>query len=38
MGLFMVKTQVETLGGKIGVSSKVNEGTEFIIEFEIPKD
>ena len=29
MGLFMVKTQVETLGGKISISSKVNVGTEF---------
>jgi len=35
MGLFMVKTQVETLGGKISVQSKVNEGTEFKIEFDI---
>jgi len=35
MGLFMVKTQVETLGGKISVQSKENEGTEFKIEFEI---
>lgn len=34
MGLFMVKTQVETLGGKISIASKVNEGTEFLIEFE----
>jgi len=34
MGLFMVKTQVETLGGRISVQSKVNEGTEFKIEFE----
>ena len=34
MGLFMVKTQVETLGGKITVESEVNKGTEFIIEFE----
>ncbi|MBV9962635.1 MAG: PAS domain-containing sensor histidine kinase [Parafilimonas sp.] len=34
MGLFMVKTQIEALGGKISVHSKVNEGTEFIIEFE----
>ncbi len=34
MGLFMVKTQVETLDGKISVKSKVNEGTQFIIEFE----
>jgi PAS domain S-box-containing protein len=33
MGLFMVKTQVEMLGGKICVSSAVNKGTEFRIEF-----
>ena len=33
MGLFMVKTQVETLGGKISVQSKVNVGSEFKIEF-----
>jgi len=35
MGLFMVKTQVETLGGKISIKSEVNKGTEFKIEFEI---
>ena len=35
MGLFMVKTQVETLGGKINIWSQVNKGTEFKIEFEI---
>ena len=33
IGLFMVKTQVETLGGKINISSKVDKGTEFSIEF-----
>lgn len=33
MGLFMVKAQVETLGGRISVKSKVNAGTEFKIEF-----
>ncbi len=33
IGLFMVKTQVETLGGKISVSSNVGEGAEFKIEF-----
>ncbi len=31
MGLFMVKTQVETLGGKIFIDSKLNEGTTFTI-------
>jgi signal transduction histidine kinase/CHASE3 domain sensor protein len=35
MGLFMVKTQVETLGGKINIKSTENEGTEFIVDFEI---
>jgi len=35
MGLFMVKTQVETLGGKISIKSEENKGTEFLIEFEI---
>lgn len=34
MGLFMVKAQVESLGGKIHVQSRINEGTKFIIEFE----
>lgn len=34
MGLFMVKTQVETLGGRISVRSEVDKGTEFKIEFE----
>ncbi|MES2618762.1 MAG: PAS domain-containing protein [Bacteroidota bacterium] len=33
MGLFMVKTQVESLGGKINISSKVNIGTEFTLVF-----
>ncbi len=35
MGLFLVKTQVESLGGKISVSSEVNKGTEFRIEFTL---
>ncbi len=34
MGLFMVKTQVESLGGKISVASTVKVGTEFSIEFD----
>ncbi|MBW4888554.1 PAS domain-containing sensor histidine kinase [Mucilaginibacter sp. HMF5004] len=33
MGLFMVKTQVETLGGTIRVESEPGVGTEFIIQF-----
>ncbi len=36
MGLYMVKSQIETLGGKISVTSKVNIGTTFRIEFDIP--
>ncbi len=35
MGLFMVKTQVESLGGKISIASELNKGTEFTIEFEV---
>jgi len=34
MGLFMVKTQVETMGGRISVKSEPGAGTEFTIEFE----
>ncbi len=33
IGLFMVKTQVEALGGKIYISSEKNIGTEFKIQF-----
>lgn len=33
MGLYMVKTQVESIGGKIYIESRVNEGTIFTIEF-----
>ncbi|MBA3663848.1 MAG: PAS domain S-box protein [Bacteroidetes bacterium] len=35
MGLYMVKAQVEILGGKIEASSKVMEGCEFRIEFNL---
>ena len=35
MGLFMVKTQVEKLGGKIEVSSVELEGTTFKITFDL---
>ncbi len=35
MGLYMVKTQVEALGGTISVKSEENKGTEFIIEFGV---
>ncbi|HZY78158.1 MAG TPA: PAS domain S-box protein [Cyclobacteriaceae bacterium] len=33
VGLFLTKTQVEALGGKIRVESIVNQGSTFIIEF-----
>jgi PAS domain S-box-containing protein len=32
MGLFMVKTQAEALGGKISVDSEVGKGTTFTVE------
>ena len=35
MGLFMVKMQVESLGGTINVQSALNAGTEFSLEFPI---
>ena len=35
VGLYMVKTQVESLGGRIRIKSKVNEGTEFLIELPL---
>jgi PAS domain S-box-containing protein len=33
MGLYMVKSQVESLGGKISVTSNLNVGTTFRLEF-----
>ncbi|MFS4467391.1 ATP-binding protein [Maribacter sp. 2210JD10-5] len=33
IGLFMVRTQIEALGGTISATSKVNEGTTFTITF-----
>jgi signal transduction histidine kinase len=35
MGLFMVKTQVQTLGGTIAIASEVNQGTTFTMEFDV---
>jgi PAS domain S-box-containing protein len=34
MGLYMVKTQVESLGGRIDIRSEVNKGTEIVLEFQ----
>lgn len=33
LGMYMVKTQVESLGGRVAIDSTVNEGTEITIEF-----
>jgi len=35
IGLFMVKMQVENLGGRINVQSEVNKGTRFTIELPL---
>ena len=35
MGLYMVKSQVETMGGRITITSKVNVGTKFKIDFDL---
>ncbi len=35
MGLYMVKAQVESIGGRIWITSEPNKGTEFRIEFDI---
>jgi len=35
MGLFMVKMQVESLGGTISIHSELNKGTRFEIEFPV---
>ena len=37
MGLFMVKNQVESLGGKVSINSEVNKGTEIQIVFNLKK-
>jgi PAS domain S-box-containing protein len=34
LGLYLVKSQVEAMGGNIDVNSRVNKGTEFIITFK----
>jgi len=38
MGLFMVKTQIELLGGSVEVESDLNFGTRFIIRLPITND
>lgn len=34
LGLYLVKSQIESMGGTIEVESTVNEGTKFIIKFK----
>ncbi|WP_264534663.1 PAS domain-containing sensor histidine kinase [Flavobacterium sp. N1736] len=34
LGLYLVKSQVETMGGTIGIESEVNKGTTFTITFK----
>jgi sensor histidine kinase regulating citrate/malate metabolism len=33
VGLFLIKTQIETMGGEINISSEENVGTTFVINF-----
>ncbi len=33
VGLFMIKTQMEAMGGKVGVESEVGKGSRFILTF-----
>lgn len=38
MGLYLIKSQLETLGGSIDVESKVDVGTRFILKFKLRND
>lgn len=38
LGLYLVKSQVEAMGGKISVHSELNKGTTFTLEFMKPDD
>jgi len=38
LGLYLVKSHVESLGGKIAIESEVEKGTKFIIHFKIEPD
>ncbi|MNE70964.1 Phytochrome-like protein cph1 [compost metagenome] len=37
IGLFMTKTQIESMDGKISVTSEVNVGTTFTVQFSAGK-
>ena len=34
LGLYLVKSQLETLGARIEIESRVDEGTKFFIKFK----
>ena len=38
MGLYLIKSQLESLGGSIDVESKVDVGTKFILKFRMRDD
>jgi len=38
LGLYLVKSQIEAVGGRAEVSSELNVGTRFIIHFKIPQE
>lgn len=38
MGLYLIKSQLESLGGSIEVESKVDVGTKFILKFKLRND
>ncbi|RYU95362.1 PAS domain S-box protein [Emticicia agri] len=38
MGLYLIRSQLESLGGSIDVESKVDKGTKFILKFKLRND
>ncbi len=38
LGLYLIKTQLDTLGGKIDIESAINRGTAFTITLPVPID
>lgn len=37
LGLYLVKTQILALGGKIDVESEIDKGTTFNVYFKVPE-